>query len=221
LKCPSRLFLGAKKDRNTFAIIRLEMSIRQPIVSVLGHVDHGKTSLLDYIRGTTVMSREAGFITQHIGATEVPLEHIEKVCAQLMGKRKFGVPGLLFIDTPGHQSFTSLRARGGSLADIAILVIPATNGEFEAAVSKMTDGGASHWAPSGATASSVSRLSSRRVSCQAIGCLCASRLPSGHAGTAEACAWTTVDENRTTRRGSEPRDNRRMASQSILLAASA
>ena len=86
------------------------MSIRQPIVSVLGHVDHGKTSLLDYIRGTTVMSREAGFITQHIGATEVPLEHIEKVTAQL-AKKKFNVPGLLFIDTPGHQSFTSLRAR--------------------------------------------------------------------------------------------------------------
>jgi translation initiation factor 5B len=106
----------------------LVMSIRQPIVSVLGHVDHGKTSLLDYIRGTTVMTREAGFITQHIGATEVPLEHIEKVCAQLMGKRKFGVPGLLFIDTPGHQSFTSLRARGGSLADIAILVIDINEG---------------------------------------------------------------------------------------------
>jgi translation initiation factor 5B len=104
------------------------MNIRQPIVSVLGHVDHGKTSLLDYIRGTTVSAREAGFITQHIGATEVPLEHIEKVCAQLMGKKKFDVPGLLFIDTPGHQSFTSLRARGGSLADIAILVIDINEG---------------------------------------------------------------------------------------------
>ncbi|OPY34539.1 MAG: putative translation initiation factor IF-2 [Methanomassiliicoccales archaeon PtaU1.Bin124] len=104
------------------------MTIRQPIVSVLGHVDHGKTSLLDYIRGTTVSAREAGFITQHIGATEVPLEHIEKVCAQLMGKKKFNVPGLLFIDTPGHQSFTSLRARGGSLADIAILVIDINEG---------------------------------------------------------------------------------------------
>ena len=104
------------------------MTIRQPIVSVLGHVDHGKTSLLDYIRGTTVSAREAGFITQHIGATEVPLEHIEKVCAQLLGKKKFNVPGLLFIDTPGHQSFTSLRARGGSLADIAILVIDINEG---------------------------------------------------------------------------------------------
>jgi translation initiation factor 5B len=104
------------------------MTIRQPIVSVLGHVDHGKTSLLDYIRGTTVSSREAGFITQHIGATEVPLEHIYKVCAQLIGKRQFSVPGLLFIDTPGHQSFISLRARGGSLADIAVLVIDINEG---------------------------------------------------------------------------------------------
>jgi translation initiation factor 5B len=104
------------------------MTNRQPIVSVLGHVDHGKTSLLDYIRGTTVSAREAGFITQHIGATEVPLDHINKVCAQLMGSKKFNVPGLLFIDTPGHQSFVSLRARGGSLADIAILVIDINDG---------------------------------------------------------------------------------------------
>ncbi|MFA5314134.1 MAG: translation initiation factor IF-2 [Methanomassiliicoccales archaeon] len=104
------------------------MSIRQPIVSVLGHVDHGKTSLLDYIRGTTVSKREAGFITQHIGATEVPLEHINEVCAKLMGAKKFSVPGLLFIDTPGHQSFVSLRARGGSLADIAVLVIDINEG---------------------------------------------------------------------------------------------
>src|SRR5512137_1745460 len=104
------------------------MTNRQPIVSVLGHVDHGKTSLLDYVRGTTVSSREAGFITQHIGATEVPLEHVYKVCAQLIGKRQFSVPGLLFIDTPGHQSFISLRARGGSLADIAVLVIDINEG---------------------------------------------------------------------------------------------
>jgi translation initiation factor 5B len=104
------------------------MSIRQPIVSVLGHVDHGKTSLLDYIRGTTVSLREAGFITQHIGATEVPLEHINEVCAKLMGGKQFSVPGLLFIDTPGHQSFVSLRARGGSLADIAVLVIDVNEG---------------------------------------------------------------------------------------------
>lgn len=106
----------------------MPMTTRQPIVSVLGHVDHGKTSLLDYIRGTAVITHEAGRITQHIGATEVPLDHVYKVCAKLIGSKKFSVPGLLFIDTPGHHSFTTLRARGGSLADIAILVIDINEG---------------------------------------------------------------------------------------------
>lgn len=104
------------------------MALRQPIVSVLGHVDHGKTSLLDYIRGSTVALREAGRITQHIGATEVPIEHIYEKCSALIGNKKFTVPGLLFIDTPGHQSFTTLRARGGSLADLAVLVIDIMEG---------------------------------------------------------------------------------------------
>ena len=104
------------------------MSIRQPIVSVLGHVDHGKTSLLDFIRGTAVWRGEAGHITQHIGATEVPLDHIYKICGPLIGKKQFDVPGLLFIDTPGHHSFITLRARGGSLADLAILVIDINEG---------------------------------------------------------------------------------------------
>jgi len=101
---------------------------RQPIVSVLGHVDHGKTSFLDFIRGTAVVSRESGAITQHIGATEVPIEIIYKVCGELLKAKKFSLPGLLFIDTPGHHAFTSLRARGGSLADIAILVIDINEG---------------------------------------------------------------------------------------------
>ncbi|HUV24636.1 MAG TPA: translation initiation factor IF-2 [Methanomassiliicoccales archaeon] len=104
------------------------MSIRQPIVSVLGHVDHGKTKLLDYIRGTTVVQKEAGLITQHIGATEVPIDHIYDVCSALIKQRNFTVPGLLFIDTPGHHSFTTLRARGGALADLAILVIDVNEG---------------------------------------------------------------------------------------------
>ncbi|MDR0309609.1 MAG: translation initiation factor IF-2 [Candidatus Methanoplasma sp.] len=104
------------------------MAIRQPVVSVLGHVDHGKTKLLDRIRGTSVQAREAGLITQHIGATEVPIEHIYKVCSQLIGKKRFNVPGLLFIDTPGHHSFVTLRARGGSLADLAVLVIDIREG---------------------------------------------------------------------------------------------
>jgi len=99
------------------------MAIRQPIVSVLGHVDHGKTSFLDYIRGSTVAARESGAITQHIGATEVPIEAIYSLCGNLLGGKKFSLPGLLFIDTPGHHAFTTLRSRGGSLADLAVLVI--------------------------------------------------------------------------------------------------
>ena len=104
--------------------------IRQPIVTVLGHVDHGKTSVLDYIRGTTIASKEAGRITQHIGATEVPLETIKNICGELLHtfNLKFTIPGLLFIDTPGHEAFTNLRKRGGSIADIAIVVIDITQG---------------------------------------------------------------------------------------------
>ncbi len=104
------------------------MWVRQPIVGVLGHVDHGKTSLLDNIRGGVVASREAGGITQHIGATEVPIQEILKICKDIVGSRTFRIPGLLFIDTPGHESFSSLRIRGGSIADIAVLVIDIREG---------------------------------------------------------------------------------------------
>ncbi|PKK86306.1 MAG: translation initiation factor IF-2 [Thermoplasmata archaeon HGW-Thermoplasmata-1] len=103
------------------------MYLRQPIVSVLGHVDHGKTSVLDRIRGSTVVAREAGAITQHIGATEVPMETINEMCS-ISGDKAFHLPGLLFIDTPGHEAFTTLRARGGALADIAILVVDINEG---------------------------------------------------------------------------------------------
>jgi translation initiation factor 5B len=103
-------------------------SVRQPIVSVLGHVDHGKTSFLDYIRGSTVVSREPGAITQHIGATEVPVDTIYKICGPLLKNHQLSIPGLLFIDTPGHHSFTTLRSRGGNLADMAILVIDINEG---------------------------------------------------------------------------------------------
>ncbi|HLD59211.1 MAG TPA: translation initiation factor IF-2 [archaeon] len=106
------------------------MIVRQPIVTVLGHVDHGKTKFLDNIRGTAIAEKEAGAITQHIGATEVPAEIIEKVSGDLI--KKFGfqleIPGLLFIDTPGHEAFTNLRKRGGSIADISVLVIDIMQG---------------------------------------------------------------------------------------------
>lgn len=99
--------------------------LRQPIVVVLGHVDHGKTTLLDKIRGTTVALREPGLITQHVGASVIPAEVMEKIFEPL--KRlypiKLKIPGLLFIDTPGHELFSNLRRRGGSVADFAILVV--------------------------------------------------------------------------------------------------
>jgi translation initiation factor 5B len=104
--------------------------IRQPIIAVMGHVDHGKTTLLDRIRNTAVASKEAGGITQHIGASEVTIASIEETCGDLLkaSKIKITIPGLLFIDTPGHAAFTNLRTRGGSLADIAILVVDIMKG---------------------------------------------------------------------------------------------
>jgi len=107
------------------------LQIRQPIVAVLGHVDSGKTSLLDKIRGTGVQGREAGGITQHIGASFLPSDTIKTVCGSLFAKLSGGqseIPGLLVIDTPGHEIFTNLRARGGSAADIAILVVDVNRG---------------------------------------------------------------------------------------------
>ncbi|MCU4753742.1 translation initiation factor IF-2 [Halobacteria archaeon AArc-curdl1] len=103
-------------------------ALRTPIVAVLGHVDHGKTSLLDKVRGSAVIEGEAGAITQHIGATAVPLDIISSMAGELVNPDDFDLPGLLFIDTPGHHSFTTLRSRGGALADIAILVVDVNDG---------------------------------------------------------------------------------------------
>ena len=104
-----------------------EKNLRTPIVCVMGHVDHGKTSLLDKIRGTSVVNKEAGAITQHIGATEVPLLTVQTLCKGMLGGNMV-VPGLLFIDTPGHHAFTTLRSRGGALADLAVVVIDINEG---------------------------------------------------------------------------------------------
>jgi translation initiation factor 5B len=103
-------------------------ALRTPIVAVLGHVDHGKTSLLDKIRGSAVSEGEAGAITQHIGATAVPLDTVSSMAGSLVDPSDFDLPGLLFIDTPGHHSFTTLRSRGGALADIAVLVVDVNDG---------------------------------------------------------------------------------------------
>ena len=108
-----------------------KFEIRQPVVVVLGHVDSGKTSLLDKIRGTAVQAREIGGITQHIGASFFPAETLKKICGPLLkslGGGEIKVPGLLVIDTPGHEIFTNLRSRGGSAADISILVVDVQRG---------------------------------------------------------------------------------------------
>jgi translation initiation factor 5B len=109
------------------------MPIRQPIVCVLGHVDSGKTLLLDKIRKTSVGAREVGGITQHIGASFFPVETLKQMIGPAIASMKSGIeiPGLLVIDTPGHEAFTNLRRRGGSVADIAVLVIDVMRG-FEA-----------------------------------------------------------------------------------------
>jgi translation initiation factor 5B len=103
-------------------------TIRQPIVCVLGHVDHGKTSILDAIRGTAQAKKEAGGITQRIGATQIDVSAIIHGTKNILTSTSLKIPGLLFIDTPGHVAFANMRARGGALADIAILVVDVNEG---------------------------------------------------------------------------------------------
>jgi translation initiation factor 5B len=103
---------------------------RQPIISVLGHVNSGKTSLLDRVRSSRIVEGEAGGITQMIGATEVPMETLRDTTGELLEQLdvELTIPGVLFIDTPGHAAFSSLRKRGGSISDIAVLVIDVQDG---------------------------------------------------------------------------------------------
>ena len=102
--------------------------LRCIVCSMVGHVDHGKTSILDRIRDTNVVAGEAGLITQCISCTNIPFEVIKKLCKDFPQINNLKIPGLLMIDTPGHASFTNLRKRGGSLADIAVLVIDLNEG---------------------------------------------------------------------------------------------
>ena len=106
------------------------MILRQPIITVMGNVDTGKTQLLDTIRNTAIIESEPGKITQSIGCSLISMAAIKKICGNLLEKLKLEIkiPGFVIIDTPGHAAFTNLRKRGGNLADIAILVIDVNEG---------------------------------------------------------------------------------------------
>jgi translation initiation factor 5B len=128
LTCGGDWVLSVLGDAMSEQNERGEAALRTPIVAVLGHVDHGKTSLLDEIRGSAISEGESGAITQHIGSTAVPLDVISEIAGELVDPTDFDLPGLLFIDTPGHHSFSTLRSRGGALADIAVLVVDVNDG---------------------------------------------------------------------------------------------
>jgi translation initiation factor 5B len=108
----------------------MDKKIRSPILVMLGHVDHGKTTLLDKIRGTAVVKTEPGLITQYISASYIPADVIQGLCGDMLDRLeiKLEIPGLLCIDSPGHEAFTTLRKRGGAIADLAILVVDMNEG---------------------------------------------------------------------------------------------
>ena len=117
--------LASSKKEKAAPKIDETKRLKAPICVILGHIDHGKTSILDSVRGTAVQAREAGGITQQIGASYFPIETIQEICGDMMkqGAIKLKLPGILIVDTPGHAAFLNLRSRGASVADIAIVVV--------------------------------------------------------------------------------------------------
>lgn len=129
-KCIHTCNISGKLELLEVRNLSEKVRLRSPIVTVLGHVDHGKTTLLDRIRGTAIVKKEPGEMTQHVGASFVPLSVIEEIVKPLkkMFPIKLTIPGLLFIDTPGHEIFANLRRRGGAVADFAIVVVDLVEG---------------------------------------------------------------------------------------------
>jgi len=125
-----RALIRIRERKAKHEAARTEDVLRAPVVCVLGHVDVGKTKILDKLRRTNVQDGEAGGITQQIGATNVPIAVIKEQCKMVRGfnDSPLKLPGLLIIDTPGHESFSNLRDRGSSLCDIAVLVIDIMHG---------------------------------------------------------------------------------------------
>lgn len=105
--------------------VEIDSSLKAPICCIIGHVDAGKTSLLDKLRNTNIQEKEAGGITQHIGSTFFPIENIKKNCSVIKGKFEVvhNIPGILMIDTPGHSEFQSLRNVGTNICDLGILIV--------------------------------------------------------------------------------------------------
>ncbi len=105
--------------------VEIDETLKAPVCCIVGHIDAGKTSLLDKLRNSNVQAKEAGGITQHIGSTFFPIENIRKNCASIKGKFEVihKIPGILMIDTPGHSEFQSLRDVGTSICDLGILII--------------------------------------------------------------------------------------------------